>query len=186
MLITFPVGALTSATVLGATVAAIGRLAVPLSVTNNQRMLVIAAAAAVGVMTDSGLFGLNTPTLRRQTSSVWLHRYGFERVGLLWGLDLGLGFTTIRVSSLFWVVLVGCFVAAAPVTGSAIMACYAAGLVIGIVSVGGLAELQSQYPSLDLLRHQALARRSLIALMALVAIALAVATAIAHPLARIG
>ncbi|MBO2459000.1 hypothetical protein [Actinomadura violacea] len=62
---------------------------------------------AVGVLAaclivDTGLFGLRTPMLRRQTPQAYFYRLGPARGAFLWGLDTGLVVTTFRVTSLTW------------------------------------------------------------------------------------
>ncbi|MEU6035896.1 hypothetical protein ABZ801_10840 [Actinomadura sp. NPDC047616] len=57
---------------------------------------------AVCLIIDTGIFGLRTPMLRRQTPQQYFFRYGAARGALLWGLDTGLVVTTFRVTSLTW------------------------------------------------------------------------------------
>lgn len=61
-----------------------------------------AAAMAAYLAIDLRIFGLSTPTWRRQTPRHWYPRFGADAAGLLWGLDAGLVVTTIRVTSLSW------------------------------------------------------------------------------------
>lgn len=91
-------------------------------------------AVAVGVagclllLVDLGALGLRTPTLRRQTCSAWYREHGSRTVWALWGFDLGLGFSTIRLSSLYWLTVL--FVAAfvSPVLAPVVLAFYGLGL----------------------------------------------------------
>src|SRR5689334_4905487 len=71
---------------------------------------------------------LGTPTLRRQTCSTWYRERGHRRTWAMWGFDLGLGFSTIRLSSLYWLMVL--FVAAfvAPVLAPLVLAFYGLGL----------------------------------------------------------
>jgi hypothetical protein len=50
----------------------------------------------------------------------------------LWGVDLGLGFTTIRVSSLYWIVALVAMVLASPWIGAAILGAYGLALVLNL------------------------------------------------------
>ena len=67
----------------------------------------VAAAFLVLAVCDLGLGGLRTLTTRRQTCAAWRRSREQYRVWFGWGFDLGLGFSTIRVTSLFWAVVVG-------------------------------------------------------------------------------
>lgn len=71
---------------------------------------------------------LRTPTLRRQTCSTWYRERGARSVWALWGYDLGLGFSTIRLSSLYWlmVVIVAAFIS--PWLAPLVLAFYGLGL----------------------------------------------------------
>ena len=94
-------------------------------------------AVAVGV---GGLLlllvdlGLRTPTLRRQTCSAWYRERGPGFAWPLWGFDLGLGFSTIRLSSLYWlmVLFVGAFVS--PVRAPLVLAFYGLGLWVAVTA----------------------------------------------------
>ena len=77
-----------------------------------------------------------TPTIRRQTRPHWWRTHGPYRAALMWGFDLGLGFTTIRVASLYWAVLVAVLLFASPASGALVFAAY--GLAIGVDLAFGL------------------------------------------------
>lgn len=101
----YSVGALVSAALVGTGLSVLGA-AVRGEVDQGTRAALLAAAAAILGLSDLGIGGLRTPSLRRQTSPVWLRRYSEPKTYLFWGLDLGLGFSTIRVTSLFWLAAV--------------------------------------------------------------------------------
>jgi len=85
---------------------------------------------------DSGFAGLQTWTCSRQTDPRWFRRYSLPAVGLAWGIDLGLGFSTVRVTSLFWLALLfALFVpaVAAPVVLSTYGVSFAVGLMVVLV-----------------------------------------------------
>ncbi|HEY7148981.1 MAG TPA: hypothetical protein VH420_05995 [Gaiellaceae bacterium] len=96
----------------------------------DERTLAIAVgvAGAVLLVADLGLLGLRSPTLRRQTCSTWYLQRGPRSVWKFWGFDLGLGFSTIRLSSLYWLMVL--FVAAfvSPVLAPLALAFYGLGL----------------------------------------------------------
>jgi hypothetical protein len=86
-----------------------------------------AVAIALLLAADLGLFGWRTPTWRRQTPKWFLYRYGERISALLWGLDAGLVFTTIRVTSVSWAALLLTFTGVLPWWSGAV---YAAGFVL--------------------------------------------------------
>jgi hypothetical protein len=57
--------------------------------------LVALAVCAVGVVVDLGVAGLRPPGPHRQVNEDWLHRYRGWVIGLGFGVQLGLGVTTI-------------------------------------------------------------------------------------------
>jgi hypothetical protein len=123
----FALGAVAGAAVTGAL---IGLLGAGVQALAGDRVLAVAVGAAgcVLLLADLGVFGLRTPTLRRQTSSTWYRERGARAVWAFWGFDLGLGFSTIRLSSLYWLMVL--FVAAfvSPVLAPVALAFYGVGL----------------------------------------------------------
>lgn len=98
-----------------------------------SRVLIgIATIGIVMALSDLGVAGTSTLTLRRQTCPVWWHTLGPVRAAFLWGLDLGLGFTTIRVASLYWVVALVVFALASPMLGAAILGGYGLALALNL------------------------------------------------------
>jgi hypothetical protein len=61
----------------------------------------------------------------RQTCASWVHARRYLLVSLAWGVDLGLGVTTFRVSSTYWIALLGCLLFVPPAAIPAILAIYA-------------------------------------------------------------
>jgi hypothetical protein len=95
------------------------------------RAVAVGVAGFVLLLID---LGLRTPTLRRQTCSTWYRERGPRFAWPLWGFDLGLGFSTIRLSSLYWLMLL--FVAAfvSPVLAPLALAFYGLGLGVVVAS----------------------------------------------------
>jgi hypothetical protein len=114
-------GAMLTGVLIGA-LAALGRLA------GGVPAVAVGAVGCALLVADLGVFGLRTPTLLRQTCSTWYREGGRQSVWAAWGFDLGLGFSTIRLSSLYW--LMALFVAAfvSPWLAPAVLACYGLGL----------------------------------------------------------
>lgn len=82
---------------------------------------------------------MHTLTLRRQTCPVWWRDFGPLCATVLWGFDLGLGFSTIRVASLYWIVLLVIFILASPVTSAAILLGYGLALPLNLmIGITGL------------------------------------------------
>jgi hypothetical protein len=96
------------------------------SLAAERTLALVVGAAGCGLLLVD--LALRTPTLRRQTCSTWYRDRGARRAWVLWGLDLGLGFSTIRLSSLYW--LTALFVAAfvSPLLAPLVLAFYGLGL----------------------------------------------------------
>ncbi len=107
---------------LGAALRAVG-LALPPSLA----LLVIAAAALLGLAADARLVGLRLPTLRRQVDERWIGRYRGWVVGVGFGFQLGLGVATIVTASATWAALAAALVSQSIDGGAAI------GLTFGLV-----------------------------------------------------
>ena len=123
----FTLGAVVGASITGCLIGVLGGAAQALA---GDRVLAVAVGAAgcALLLADLGFLGLRTPTLRRQTTSTWYRERGARSAWVLWGFDLGLGFSTIRLSSLYW--LMALFVAAfvSPVLAPLVFALYGLGL----------------------------------------------------------
>jgi hypothetical protein len=116
----FALGAVTGAAATGALIGLLGVL-----VGGRVPVIAVGAAGCVLLLVD---LVFRTPTLRRQTCSTWYRERGARSVWGLWGFDLGLGFSTIRLSSLYWlmVLVVAAFVS--PVLAPLVLAFYGLGL----------------------------------------------------------
>ena len=106
-------------------------------------MLIAVAILGMGMAgCDLGIAGTHTPTLRRQTCQIWWHVIGQRGAIFLWGCDLGLGWTTIRITSLYWLVLLLVFTLASPVSGSMVLSMY--GLALGLNLAVGIFCIQEK------------------------------------------
>jgi hypothetical protein len=116
----FALGAVAGAAATGALIGLLGAL-------GGDRVPTIAVGAAGCVLVLADLV-FRTPTLRRQTCATWYRDRGARSVWGYWGFDLGLGFSTIRLSSLYWlmVLVVAAFVS--PVLAPLVLAFYGLGL----------------------------------------------------------
>jgi hypothetical protein len=130
----FFVGAVTSSAAVGSLLGLLGHAVLP----PNRHVTLLLVGAAGIVLALADLRGM-TPTTRLQTKKRWWHK-GPEKAALMWGVHLGAGFATIRVASLYWIVVLAVFVSASPWVGMA-MAAYGAGLALnlalGVVTAPG-------------------------------------------------
>lgn len=127
----YATGALVSSTAFGALLGAVGAVLFPWP-RSTMTMIVVAVLGIALAMCDFGVAGARTPTLHRQTYPVWWRTFGRTRALFLWGFDLGLGFTTIRVASLYWIVALIVVALASPLAGAAILGAYGAALVLNL------------------------------------------------------
>ena len=132
----FTLGAIAGGLVTGSLVGVLGAAIQALA--GQDVLAVLVGLAGCGLLlADLGVFGPRRPTVRRQTSSTWYRKRGPRAVWPLWGFDLGLGFTTIRLSSLYWLLVL--FVAAfvSPVLAPLVFGLY--GLGLGLAFAGAVA-----------------------------------------------
>lgn len=127
----YAIGALISSAALGAMLGFLGSILVPRPWMSAATLAIGGLAIALALI-DMGVGGARTPTLRRQTQPMWWWTFGPARAMFLWGVDLGLGFTTIRVASLYWIVVLVVGTLTTPPTGAAILGAYGLALVINL------------------------------------------------------
>src|SRR6476659_6069980 len=128
----FALSAMVGAAITGSVIGLLGGAAQALA---GERTLAVAVGAA-GCMLLLADLRMRTPTLKRQTCSTWYRERGAGTAWTLWGFDLGLGFSTIRLSSLYWLMVL--FVAAfvPPVFAPLVLAFY--GLGLGVALAGAV------------------------------------------------
>jgi hypothetical protein len=162
------VGAATTGVVLGLLAAGFQNLA-----GESVRAVVVGVAGCVLLLVD---LRFRTPTLRRQTCSTWYRERGPGFAWPLWGFDLGLGFSTIRLSSLYW--LMALFVAAfvSPVLAPLVLVFYGLGLGIAVASAvvaqAWSTPTGSASPGLGLLHAAAWVRLASVAFLGAVSLAI--------------
>lgn len=139
--------------------------------TDRWASVALAVVGGVGVilaLCDLGVAGAKTPTLRRQTCPVWWRTLGKTRTMLLWGIDLGLGFSTIRVAALYWVVALMVIALASPLTGATILSSYGLALALNLCfGVVVLEIISGTPPPLRALQLFSLLKRSLAVILLL-------------------
>lgn len=128
----FTGGGLLSGALVGAAAAAGGRglgadLAAPAAAV---ACLLVAVAVAAR---ELGLVAFPLPYVRRSSGGTWARRWGLPRASLLWGLDIGLVFTTwLAWAGALWLVAVAAL-SGNPLLGAALMAVFWLGRALPVV-----------------------------------------------------
>jgi hypothetical protein len=97
-------------------------------VPESSRYGLVGVVGLLLLAADTGIGRLRTPSLMRQTSPHFFQRLGPVKAFVLWGIDIGLGFSTIRVTSLYWFALAAAMLAAPPRLAPALLGMYGVGL----------------------------------------------------------
>jgi hypothetical protein len=141
-------------------------------------LLILAVACAALALADAGVRGATPPSIPRQTCSLWWRRFGPLRAWFYWGLDLGLGVTTYRATSLYWAAFLTAVLVIRPATAPLVALAYGLGLVANL-SLGALALRwtglfgQAGSPSVLFLRPARLASAGVLACWSLAMIGMA-------------
>src|SRR4051812_46995482 len=167
----FAVSAMLGAAITGAVIGLLGGAAQALA---GERTLAVAVSAAGCLLLLADL-RMRTPTLKRQTCSTWYRERGAGTAWALWGFDLGLGFSTIRLSSLYWLMVL--FVAAfvPPMFAPLVLAFYGLGLgaaLAGAVVAQKQTASSATSPGLGLLHAAARVRLAAVAVLGLLSVAI--------------
>ncbi len=137
-------GVFLSSTIVGMFLGVLGSTILP----SHWLGVVLFVVVLIGVgmaCCDLGIAGARTPTLHRQTCRLWWHTINPQGAIFLWGCDLGLGWTTIRVASLYWIVCLVVFTLASPWIGAVIMGCYGLALVINLgIGTSGIKDAEER------------------------------------------
>jgi hypothetical protein len=128
----FALSAMVGAAITGSLIGLLGGAAQALA---GERTLAVAVGAAGCLLLLADL-RMRTPTLRRQTCSTWYRERGAGTAWTLWGFDLGLGFSTIRLSSLYWLMVLFVVAFVPPVFAPLVLAFY--GLGLGVALAGAV------------------------------------------------
>jgi hypothetical protein len=92
------------------------------------------AVAVVSLALAAADFANRTPQLSRQVPQTLIYQLPYGTLGVTWGIDLGLLFTTRKTASLIWVAIVAGILLSPPL---------AALIVVGIPVISGLAVVVS-------------------------------------------
>ena len=106
-----------------ATGGALGEIGAHLPLGQENRLLVLAAAAAVGFLCDL-LLPRGVPTHLRQVDERWLRRYRGWVYGTGYGVQLGVGWATVVTSSAVYLMLFGAALAPTAAAGALVGAVF--------------------------------------------------------------
>lgn len=69
------------------------------------QFLVVGVSSLVLVVRELGWISFPLPSRRRQTERTWASQFGFRAAAIMWGFDIGLGFSTWVHYGGFWMVV---------------------------------------------------------------------------------
>jgi hypothetical protein len=87
-------------------------------------MLAALAVALLAIARESGLVAIPLPQAGRQTQGLWVKQWGDRAAAILWGLDIGLVFTTWLNFSGAWLLATVAFLSGEPFFGAALFVAY--------------------------------------------------------------
>jgi hypothetical protein len=132
----FIAGSVLSAAALGALAGALGGLTWPRGFgAGHLRFATLALALAAGVVIDLGVGGLRVPSIRRQVNEDWLLEYRGWVYGLGFGVQLGVGVSTIVTTTAVYGTIVAAWITGDPVLGAVVAGSF--GLVRGASLLAG-------------------------------------------------
>lgn len=123
-------GAVTSVLV-GSSIALAGATALPDHVGLPGVFLAMALSLVV-LARELDLVAVPLPQIRRQTEGMWAKAFGFRVAAILWGLDLGLIFTTWLNFAGAWVLALVAFLGGKPALGAELFAAYWSGRALSV------------------------------------------------------
>lgn len=123
-------GSLTSSFV-GALLGLLGELVSTIGFRKFGLWLAI-AIALLAIARELGWVSYPIPQLKRQTKDLWARLFPRKVAAMLWGLDLGLTFTTRLTFSGVWVLVIVTILVGKPAFGAALFALYWLGRVLSL------------------------------------------------------
>ena len=136
----FAAGSVVAAVAVGALAGELGRLTWPgPSGRWEPRLAVLAVALAAAIALDAGAGagGIRIPSVRRQVNEDWLREYRGWVYGLGFGLQLGLGVSTIVTTAAVYVTLVAAWLSGDPLLGAAIAGAFGAARAASLLAGAG-------------------------------------------------
>jgi MFS family permease len=129
----FTVAASAAGAILGTALAAAGQLLLPGDGNARWRLIVLAGALVAAIALDLG--GRTVPGPHRQVNERWMEEYRGWVYGLGYGIQLGLGVTTVVSSAATYVTLLAALLSPSVVGGATIVGCF--GAVRGLTLLAG-------------------------------------------------
>lgn len=146
-------------------------------------MAIALAVALVALARELGYLAVPLPQIGRQTQGMWAKRYGATTAATMWGLDLGLTFTTWLGMAGPWVLAAVAFLAGGPLIGAALFVGYwlgrALSVWVGPLLMTSAADTPALLASLD--DQQRLFRSVHVAALAWSAVAIGIWTLVGTP-----
>jgi hypothetical protein len=121
---------------LGAVLGAAGGL---VAVSAPARTALLGVAVAAAILVDV-LPGVRVPGPRRQVNEAWMHRYRDWVYGAGFGLQLGLGVTTIVSTAAVYATGAAAFLAGSAAAGAAVGAAFGLARAVTLLAAGGVDE----------------------------------------------
>lgn len=134
-LVAYGSGSILASAAIGGLLGAMGRL---LGGPWSWRWFALVIAVGALFAAEMGGNRFPGPVLHRQTHKIWRYKYGSTRAAFLWGVDLGLGFTTRVAVASYWALLAASFLLADAVGGAVLLGGYGLGRTL-LVTTGPLA-----------------------------------------------
>ncbi len=123
-------GGVTSLAV-GALLGWLGRALLPEPISRTG-LLVAVVVGIIAIARELGWIVLPLPQLRRQTQRTWAMRFPSTVTAVLWGLDLGLFFTTWFTFAGDWLLVIVAIIARDPAYGAVLFSAYWLGRVLSV------------------------------------------------------
>ena len=128
----FIVGTTIAGAGLGAVAGAVGALLLPASIGPPARLVALAAVGLLAVALD--MRGDRVPGPRRQVNEDWLVAFRGWVYGLGYGVELGLGVTTVVSSAALYVAIVAAVATGDPARGAVVLGCFGAARGVSLLS----------------------------------------------------
>jgi hypothetical protein len=132
-------GSVAGGAALGLALGAVGGFAYDrLGLSAGAALATLALVIAAGVALDLGVFGARLPTVRRQVNEEWLHRYRGWVYGVGFGVQLGVGFSTVVTLSAVYGAFAAALLSGSPRAGlfiGATFGLFRAGTILSVATV---------------------------------------------------
>jgi len=150
----YTVGGLVSAATVGVLLAALGRWLMG-PVPGDGRFFMIAVFSLLLAGRELGWVAFPLPERRRQSERMWLRQFGFRDAAIMWGVHIGIGFSTQINYGGFWAIVIVIAAVGNAGFGAVLLGSYWVGRALPVwlspwilpaLPVPSLRNLQSQQP----------------------------------------